>query len=51
MLTLHCPPALVHALASFLRQHGAENVAVADLGYVFSRENPLYTRLVAGLGG
>jgi ATP phosphoribosyltransferase len=51
MLTLHCPPALVHALASFLRQHGAENVAVGDLGYVFSRENPLYTRLVAGLGG
>jgi ATP phosphoribosyltransferase len=51
MLTLHCPPAQVHALASFLRQHGAENVAVADLGYVFSRENPLYSRLQAGLGG
>ena len=51
MLTLHCPPAQVHALASFLRQHGAENVAVADLGYVFSRENPLYARLQAGLGG
>jgi ATP phosphoribosyltransferase len=51
MLTLHCPPAQVHGLASFLRQHGAENVAVADLGYVFSRENPLYSRLQAGLGG
>jgi ATP phosphoribosyltransferase len=51
MLTLHCPPAQVHALASFLRQYGAENVAVADLGYVFSRENPLYSRLQAGLGG
>ena len=51
MLTLHCPPAKVHALASFLRQHGAENVAVADLGYVFSRDNPLFARLVAGLGG
>jgi ATP phosphoribosyltransferase len=50
MLTLHCPPAQVHALASFLRHHGAENVAVADLGYVFSRENPLFTRLQAGLG-
>jgi ATP phosphoribosyltransferase len=50
MVTLHCPPAQVHALASFLRDHGAENVAVADLGYVFSRENPLYTRLQAGLG-
>ena len=51
MLTLHCPPAQVHALASFLRQRGAENVAVGDLGYVFARENPLYARLQAGLGG
>jgi ATP phosphoribosyltransferase len=51
MLTLHCPPAQVHALASFLREHGAENVAVADLGYVFARENPLFARLQAGLGG
>jgi hypothetical protein len=23
---------------------------VSDLGYVFSRENPLYSRLQAGLG-
>ena len=51
MLTLHCAPAQVHALASFLREHGAENVAVSDLGYVFARENPLYARLQAGLGG
>ena len=51
MLTLHCPPAQVHALASFLRQRGAENVAVGDLGYVFARENSLYARLQAGLGG
>jgi ATP phosphoribosyltransferase len=50
MLTLHCPPGTVHGLASFLREHGAENVAVADLGYVFSRDNPLYARLAAGLG-
>jgi ATP phosphoribosyltransferase len=50
MVTLHCPPGHVHALASFLRQHGAENVAVADLGYVFARENALFTRLQAGLG-
>ena len=49
MLTLHCPPGKVHGLASFLREHGAENVAVADLGYVFSRDNPLYARLAAGL--
>jgi ATP phosphoribosyltransferase len=49
MLTLHCPPGEVHALASFLRQQGAEAVTVADLGYVFARDNPLYTRLEAGL--
>jgi ATP phosphoribosyltransferase len=49
MLTLHCPPAKVHALSSFLRENGAENVAVADLGYVFSRDNPLYAKLEAGL--
>jgi ATP phosphoribosyltransferase len=51
MLTLHCPPARVHALASFLRDKGAENVAVAGLDYVFSRDNPLYAKLEAGLGG
>jgi ATP phosphoribosyltransferase len=49
MLTLHCPPAKVHALASFLREQGAENVAVTDLGYVFSHEDPLFARLTAGL--
>jgi ATP phosphoribosyltransferase len=51
MVTLHCPPGEVHALASFLRQQGAEAVTVADLGYVFARDNPLYTRLEAGLAG
>jgi ATP phosphoribosyltransferase len=49
MLTLHCPPEHVHALATLLRDKGAENVVVADLGYVFSRANPLYARLEAGL--
>jgi ATP phosphoribosyltransferase len=49
MLTLHCPPAQVYALTSFLRDHGAEAVAVADLGYVFSKDNPLYAKLEAGL--
>jgi ATP phosphoribosyltransferase len=49
MLTLHCPPAQVYALTSFLRDNGAEAVAVADLGYVFSRDNPLYAKLEAGL--
>jgi ATP phosphoribosyltransferase len=49
MLTLHCPPGQVYALTSFLREHGAEAVAVADLDYVFSRDNPLYAKLEAGL--
>jgi ATP phosphoribosyltransferase len=49
MLTLHCPPKHVHALAMLLRDKGAENVVVADLGYVFSRANPLYAKLEAGL--
>jgi ATP phosphoribosyltransferase len=49
MLTLHCPPEQVYALTSYLRENGAEAVAVADLDYVFSRDNPLYARLEAGL--
>jgi ATP phosphoribosyltransferase len=49
MITLHCPPANVHALAGFLRDKGAESVTVADIDYVFTRENPLYARLEAGL--
>lgn len=49
MMTLHCPPGEVYALTSFLRTHGAEAVSVAELGYVFSRDNPLYAKLEAGL--
>jgi len=49
ILTLHCPPAQVYALTSFLRENGAEAVAVADLDYVFSRDNPLYAKLEAAL--
>jgi ATP phosphoribosyltransferase len=51
MLTLHCPPNEVHALANFLRENGAEAVAVGALDYVFSRDNPLYAKLIAGLKG
>jgi ATP phosphoribosyltransferase len=47
MMTLHCPPARVHALATFLREHGAETVVVAELDYVFARDNPLYEKLAA----
>ena len=49
MLTLHCPPAQVYALTTFLRERGAEAVAVADLDYVFSKDNPLLAKLEAGL--
>ncbi len=49
MLTLHCPPKHVHALASFLREHGAEAVSVAALDYVYVRDNPLFARLTAEL--
>jgi ATP phosphoribosyltransferase len=47
MMTLHCPPREVHALATFLREHGAETVVVAELDYVFARDNPLYEKLAA----
>jgi ATP phosphoribosyltransferase len=50
MLTLHCPPARVHALATFLRDKGADAVTVSDIDYVFTRDNPLYAKLEAGLG-
>ena len=46
---LSVAPGEVHALASFLRQQGAEAVTVADLGYVFARDNPLYAKLETGL--
>jgi ATP phosphoribosyltransferase len=39
----------VQALASFLRQHGAEAVSVAALDYVYTCDNPLYTKLAAEL--
>jgi len=49
MLILHCPPDQVYALTNYLRENGAEAVAVADLDYVFSRDNPLYAKLETGL--
>jgi ATP phosphoribosyltransferase len=49
LITLHCPPDQVYALTNFLRDNGAEAVAVADLDYVFSRDNPLYAKLEAAL--
>jgi ATP phosphoribosyltransferase len=49
MLTLHCPPREIHALASFLREHGAQAVVIADIDYVFTAENALYARLDAAL--
>jgi ATP phosphoribosyltransferase len=49
MLTLHCPPAQLYALGSFLRAHGADTVSVASLDYVLDRDNPLFARLEAFL--
>jgi ATP phosphoribosyltransferase len=49
VLTLHCPPDAIQGLANFLREQGAEAVTVAALDYVFTRHNPLYARLEAGL--
>lgn len=50
MVTLHCPPAQLYALGSFLRDHGAETVSIASLEYVFDRDNPLFAKLQAFLG-
>ena len=49
MLTLHCPPDQVYALANFLREKGAQAVSIVALDYVFERDNPLYDRLTGGL--
>jgi ATP phosphoribosyltransferase len=49
MVTLHCPPAQLYALGSFLRQHGADTVSVASLDYVLDRDNPLFAKLEAFL--
>jgi ATP phosphoribosyltransferase len=49
LLTLHCPPDQVYALTNFLRENGAEAVAVAELDYMFSRDNPLFAKFEAGL--
>jgi ATP phosphoribosyltransferase len=51
MLTLHCPPEYVHALAGFLRDNGAEAVSVGALDYVYTRDNALYAKLAAELDG
>jgi ATP phosphoribosyltransferase len=50
MLTLHCPPQQVFGLADFMREEGAEAISVAEIEYVFTRANPLYSKLEAALG-
>ncbi len=49
MLTLHCPPDQVFALADFLRDKGAEAISVSEIDYVFTQDNPLFERLKAGV--
>jgi ATP phosphoribosyltransferase len=51
MLTLHCPPAQIYALGSFLREKGADTVSVGSLDYVMDRENPLFAKLQSFLTG
>lgn len=50
-LTIHCPREQVHALATHLRERGADAVTVARLEYAFTRDNPLFAKLTAGLAG
>ena len=50
MVTLHCPPNTIHALAVYLRERGAEAVTVAPIEYVFTAGNPLWETLQARLG-
>ena len=49
LLTLHCPPGEVYPLTGYLRERGAEAVSVAELDYVFSKDNPLFAKLAAAL--
>lgn len=49
MLTLHCPPNQVFALADFLRDKGAQAISVSEIDYVFTQDNPLFEKLTAGL--
>jgi ATP phosphoribosyltransferase len=39
----------VYPLTGYLREHGAKAVSVAELDYVFSKDNPLYAKLERGL--
>ena len=41
----------MYGSASFLRERGAQSIAVADIDYVFAPENPLYAKLAAALRG
>ena len=49
MLTLHCPPDQIFALADFLRDKGAQAISVSGIDYVFTQDNPLFERLKAGV--
>jgi ATP phosphoribosyltransferase len=49
MLTLHCPPDQVFALADFLRDKGAQAISVSEIDYVFTQDNPLFATLKAGV--
>ena len=50
-VVLHCPKANVPDLADWLIGRGAAQVSAAALDYVFAAQNPLFDKLLAGLGG
>jgi ATP phosphoribosyltransferase len=50
-LVLHVAKGRVYAVADWLMAQGAATVAVVDLGDVFDARNPLYQKLLAGIGG
>jgi len=50
IVRLICPAGKVADLADWLIEHGAQNVTVGALDYIFSAVNPLYEKLLTRIG-
>ena len=50
IVRLICPAGKVAEAADWLIEHGAQNVTVSALDYIFSAVNPLYEKLAARIG-
>lgn len=50
IVRLVCPAGKVAEVADWLIEHGAQNVTVSALDYIFSAVNPFYEKLMARLG-